>query len=165
MWYDLYDLPTVSLRYFTVYGPRVRTGMAIPDFTARAVEPDVDFTIRGGGNQTRDFTNVKDIVRGTKMAMLSENANGEAFNIGSTGNIEISELAEYIMDCVGAEKDLVTVENIKGDAKDRHASVDKAHRLLGYEPTVSIKQGVEQFVDWYLDNEDWYHELALDAAV
>jgi UDP-glucose 4-epimerase len=158
MYYDTYNLPTVSLRYFTVYGPRMRPNMAITNFVNRCVngEPPV---IYGDGEQTRDFTYIDDIVAANK-AVLGETAvNGEVMNIGSTGNISIKQLATEIRDQISPDLEFEFAPRHDADAEHTHADVSKARELIGYEPTTPIREGVSQFIDWYHSNRDWYEPL------
>jgi len=155
---EVYDLPTVSLRYFTVYGPRMRPNMAFTNFVSRCIhgKPPV---IYGDGQQTRDFTYVKDVVDANESLLTTDSADGEILNIGSGGRITIEELATTIRDEIDPALDIVHDDEREGDAEHTHASVTKAGELLNYEPSVSIKQGGRQFVDWYRENEDWYDSL------
>lgn len=158
VYHEVYGLPTVSLRYFTVYGPRMRPNMAISNFVSRCLsgEPPV---IYGDGTQTRDFTYVEDVVRVNETLLEADAADGEAVNVGSTDNIEIRALAEEIRDQLAPELDLEYGERNEADAEHTHADVSKASELLGYEPTTTIREGVERFTEWYRENRDWYEPL------
>ena len=155
---DIYDLPTVALRYFTVYGPRMRPNMAMTNFVSRCLhgEPPV---IYGDGAQTRDFTYVDDIVRQNLQLLTDDGADGEIINLGSTDTIDINTLAEVIRDAIDPSLDIEYTDPREGDAQHTHADVSKAQELLGYEPTVDIRDGVEQFIAWYRRNQDWYDPL------
>lgn len=155
---EIYGLPTVSLRYFTVYGPRMRPNMAMTNFVSRCLhgEPPV---IYGTGEQTRDFTYVEDIRRVNEQLLTDDGADGEILNIGSTDNIDIQTLAEVIRDEIDPSLDIVYDDPREGDAEHTHANVSKANDLLGYEPTVDIREGVRKFIDWYRKNRDWYDPL------
>jgi len=162
---ELHGLPTVSLRYFTVYGPRMRTGMAVPDFTARAVDDDATFTCFGDGAQVRDFTYVDDVVEANRQLMHTSVADGEVLNIGSGGTVSVSGLIDLVQDAVGVEKEVTHLSSRAGDAELTHADLRKTKRLIGYSPETPIDEGIEKFVSWYRDNEDWYHDLALAEAL
>ncbi|WP_247731483.1 SDR family oxidoreductase [Halovivax limisalsi] len=155
---ELHDLPTVSLRYFTVYGPRMRPNMAITNFTSRCLDgrPPV---IYGDGEQTRDFTYVDDVVRANLRLLDTDAADGHVLNVGSTGTITIRELADRVIAETGAAVDPVYDDAKEGDARHTHADVSKARDLIGYEPTTTIREGVSQFVAWYEDNREWYEPL------
>ncbi|GAB3685245.1 SDR family oxidoreductase [Salinarchaeum chitinilyticum] len=162
VWTDVYDLPVVNLRYFTVYGPRMRPNMAISNFVSRCLngKPPV---IYGDGEQTRDFTYVDDVVRANCSLLETDAADGEDVNVGSTDNITITELAEHVIDVTGADVEIVYDEAKEADARHTHADVSKARELLDYEPTTDIREGVEQFVDWYQANREWYEPLVMDS--
>lgn len=155
---EVYDLSAVALRYFTVYGPRMRPNMAITNFVSRCMndEPPV---IYGDGAQTRDFTYIDDVVEANLSLLATDAADGEAVNIGSTDNIEIRELAAVIRDEIAPDLDFEFDDRHSADAEHTHADVSKAGELLGYEPTHDIREGVQQFVDWYRTNRDWYERL------
>ncbi|MFB6308717.1 MAG: SDR family oxidoreductase [Haloarculaceae archaeon] len=155
---EVYDLPAVALRYFTVYGPRMRPNMAISNFVSRCLngEPPV---IYGDGTQTRDFTYIEDVVDANLTLLDTDAADGEAVNIGSTDTIEIRVLAEEIRDQLAPELELEYDERHDADAEHTHADTEKAQELLGYEPDHTIREGVEKFVDWYRENREWYEPL------
>lgn len=159
---DLHDLATVSLRYFTVYGPRMRPNMAITNFVSRCLNGESP-VIYGDGKQTRDFTYIDDIV-GANLALLeTDAADGEAVNVGSTDNITIEELAEHVIAETGADVELVYDAAKDGDARHTHSDVSKARELLCYEASVDIREGVCSFIEWYQENQEWYETLALSS--
>jgi UDP-glucose 4-epimerase len=155
---DLYDIPTVALRYFTVYGPRMRPNMAISNFVSRCMndEPPV---VYGDGSQTRDFTYIDDIVRANAKLLETDAADGEVMNIGSTDNVDIRTLAEVIRDAIAPSLAIEHGERQAGDAEHTHADVSKAGDVLGYEPTEDIRSGVGEFIEWYRENRAWYEPL------
>jgi UDP-glucose 4-epimerase len=162
VWTDLFDLPCVNLRYFTVYGPRMRPNMAISNFVSRCLNGDPPL-IYGDGQQTRDFTYVDDIVEANLTLLETDAADGETMNVGSTGNITITDLAQYVVDETGADVDIVYQEALDADARHTHSDVSRAERLIGYEPSTSIREGVSKFIDWYRENRDWYEPLVLGS--
>ena len=141
VWSEVFSVPTVSLRYFNVYGPRQTADGSYPLVTARFLkqrEEGEKLTITGDGEQTRDFTHVRDVVRANLLAADSEAVGrGEAINIGAGSNISINRIAEL----VGGE-----VEHIEPRFEPRHTLADnsKAGTLLGWEPTVSIEEGMAE---------------------
>ena len=157
-YHEVYGLPTVSLRYFTVYGPRMRPNMAISNFVSRChnSEPPV---IYGDGTQTRDFTYIEDVMDANMTLLHEDAADGMAVNIGSTDNIEIKTLATEIRDQIDPDLDLVYEERHDADAEHTHAATERAEELLGYDPDHTIREGVSKFIDWYRDNRDWYEPL------
>ena len=155
---EVYDLSAVALRYFTVYGPRMRPNMAISNFVSRCVNGQSP-VIYGDGSQTRDFTYIDDVVTANERLLTTDAADGEALNIGSTDNIDIRTLAEEIKDLVAPELELEYAPRHDADAEHTHAETTKANELLNYEPTYTIRDGVEAFVEWYRANRDWYEPL------
>jgi UDP-glucose 4-epimerase len=159
---DVYDLPVVALRYFTVYGPRMRPNMAISNFVSRCMN-DRPPVIYGDGTQTRDFTYIDDVIAANRTLLSTDAADGEFMNIGSTDTIEIRTLGMEIRDQLAPDLDLEYDDRHDADAEHTHADTSRAAELLGYEPTTSIREGVEQFVAWYRENRDWYEPLVLES--
>jgi UDP-glucose 4-epimerase len=159
---EVYGLPTVSLRYFTVYGPRMRPNMAISNFVSRCLNGESP-VIYGDGRQTRDFTYVDDIVDVNLALLADDSADSEIVNVGSTGTIEIRTLAEVIRDEIDPSLNLEYADPRVGDARHTHADVSKARELVGYEPTTSIRDGVSRFIEWYRANRDWYEPLVVNS--
>lgn len=158
VYHEVYGLPTVSLRYFTVYGPRMRPNMAFTNFVSRCLheEPPI---IYGDGKQTRDFTYVRDVVEANDTLLTTDAADGEILNIGSGGRITIEELATVIRDEIQPDLDIIYEDPRQGDAEHTHADITKAAGVIGYEPSVSIKDGARRFVEWYQANQEWYDPL------
>lgn len=159
---DLHDIATVNLRYFTVYGPRMRPNMAISNFVSQCLngEPPI---IYGDGKQTRDFTYIDDIVEANLALLNTSAADGETMNIGSNDRISIRELAEYVVEETGADVDIVHEDAKDADARHTHADVSKANELIDYEPSTSIREGVRSFINWYEANQDWYGPLVRNS--
>jgi len=155
---EVYKLPSVSLRYFTVYGPRMRPNMAFTNFVSRSIHAESPI-IYGDGNQTRDFTYVGDVVDANRRLLDTDAADGEVLNIGSTDRIMIEELARVIRDEIDPTVEIVKTDRREGDTKHTHADVSKANELIGYEPKISIEEGANNFIQWYRRNIDWYDEL------
>jgi UDP-glucose 4-epimerase len=155
---EVYDLRVVALRYFTVYGPRMRPNMAISNFVSRCLndEPPV---VYGDGTQTRDFTFVDDVVDANRRLLETDAADGEALNVGSTDNIEIRTLAAEIRDQLAPDLEIEFAERHDADAEHTHAAIGRAADRLDYRPAHTIREGVDRFVDWYRQNRDWYEPL------
>lgn len=146
----VYGTYVVSLRYFSVYGPRGRPDQVIHRFTKSLAEgkPPV---IQGDGSHTRDFTYVTDIVDATILAAESEDLGGEVFNIGFGSRTSISELAEKLILLMepGGKISPKYVEEGKGEFPHTQASNEKAKQLLHWTPKVGLDEGLRLFVDWY----------------
>ena len=159
---EVYGLSTVSLRYFTVYGPRMRPNMAISNFVSRCMRGEPP-EIYGDGKQTRDFTYITDIIDANHRLLTDDHADGEAMNIGSTDNIDIRTLAEVVRDEIDPSLDIIHTEARQGDAEHTHADISKANELIGYEPSRDIREGVREFIGWYKENRGWYESLVLNS--
>ena len=144
---ELHDLETVSLRYFTVFGPRMRPDLAINIFTGKALNNE-PIEIFGDGEKTRDFTFIDNIVDANLRAM--ERGSG-VYNIGGGERVSINGLAERIVEIVGSESEIFYSESVKGDAEHTWSDVSKARRELGYEPEVGLDEGLKRYVEWYID--------------
>ncbi len=145
LYYMNYGTPTVSLRYFTVYGPRQRPDMAINKFVNAALSGGV-IEEYGDAKQTRDFTYISDAVQANLQAAQSD-VKGESFNIGGGSRISVIELVRLIKDAVGKDVQVRHIEAQKGDVRDTYADTTKARKLIGYIPEVGIKDGIKKYVD------------------
>ena len=159
---EVYDMSVVALRYFTVYGPRMRPNMAMTNFVSRCSNGEAP-VVYGDGTQTRDFTYIDDIVRANVQLLSTGAADGEALNIGSTDNIEILTLAREVRDQLAPDLDIEFDDRHAADAEHTHADTSKARDLLGYEPTYTIREGVAAFIEWYDENREWYEPLVLSS--
>jgi len=147
LYWKNFSLPTVSLRYFTVYGPRQRPDMAIYKFV-KAILAGERITLYGDGSQTRDFTFVEDIVNANLKAATSS-ISGVVFNIGGGSRITVNDLIQIIEKTCG-KKGIILYQNPqKGDVTDTLADITKARNNLDWVPQVSIQEGINSFLDWY----------------
>ena len=146
---EVYGISTISLRYFTVYGPRMRPDLAVPRFSKRLLRgiPPVIF---GDGEQTRDYTFVDDIVE-ANVRLLDPRVElkGQAINIGSSQRISINDLLDVLRDLIGSEVDAEYEDRAVGDARDTWASIEEARRLINYEPSTTLEQGLTSFLLWF----------------
>jgi len=147
LYWKNFCLPTVSLRYFTVYGPRQRPDMAINKFVT-AILNEKPITLYGDGTQTRDFTFVSDIVDANLKA-ASSGISGSVFNIGGGSRITVNELVHIIEKKCGKKGAMVYQDTQKGDVMDTLADITKAKEILGWAPQISIQEGIHSFIDWY----------------
>lgn len=153
LFHRLYGVPTVSLRYFNIFGPRQdpesQYAAVIPRFVTAALEGRSP-TIFGDGEQSRDFTFVGDAVQGNlKAADAPEAALGEAFNVACGGRITLLALLEEIGSVLGKKLVAEHAEPREGDIRHSQADIAKAQRLLGYEPQHTVREGLEETVEWY----------------
>lgn len=144
----IYGLPTIGLRFFTVYGPWGRPDMAYFSFANRIKKGESIDVYNYGKDLKRDFTYVDDIVRGI-VACLDKEYKYEIFNLGNNQPVELMEFITTLEKHLGTEakKNLLPMQ--PGDVMITYANIDKAKRFLGYEPTISIDEGLKRFVEWY----------------
>jgi Nucleoside-diphosphate-sugar epimerases len=153
LYWKNYGVPTVSLRYFTVYGPRQRPDMGINKFV-RAIRAGDPITIYGDGSQTRDFTYIDDAVEANVAAALAAPLSGnpavlgETFNIGGGNRISVRDLIHAIEDATGKTALLHHAEEQKGDVQDTWAAAAKAEQGLGWSAKVRIHEGLRRYVAW-----------------
>lgn len=157
---EIHNLPAVSLRYFTVYGPRMRPNMAISNFVSRCMNGESP-VVYGDGSQTRDFTYIDDVVDVNLKLLSNSSADGKIMNVGSTDNIDILTLAETVRDQIDPSLEIKFAERHKSDAEHTHADISKANELIGYKPSRDIREGVKDFIEWYKQNRDWYEPLVM----
>lgn len=147
LYHTNYHAPIISLRYFTVYGPRQRPDMAIHRFVHAVLNGEV-ITVYGDGEQTRDFTYVDEVIEATLLAANSDLV-GEVLNIGGGGRISVKELIKKIGRITGKKAKLEFVEGQKGDVKDTLADINKAKEILNWKPRVKIEQRLERYVSGF----------------
>ena len=147
---SLFDLPTVALRYFNVFGPKQdptsQYAAVIPNFITRilAGEPPV---IHGDGRQTRDFTFVRDVVRANILAAESDAVG--VFNVACQKRIDLLELAGTIMDLVGTRVDPIHEPSRPGDVRDSLADISRAAEAFGYAPAYTLNDGLKETIQWF----------------
>ncbi|MEM2368355.1 MAG: NAD-dependent epimerase/dehydratase family protein [Candidatus Bathyarchaeia archaeon] len=153
--YDYYKLPVAIARYFNVYGPGEVPGKyrnVIPNFMWWAMH-NQPLPITGTGEETRDFTFVEDIVDGTLRMGVVEEAVGEAINLASETETRVIDLANWINEITGNKAGIVYRPRRDWDkAIRRRASIEKARRILGYEPKTDMKTGLRRVYEWFREN-------------
>jgi UDP-glucuronate 4-epimerase len=144
----LYQLRVVALRYFTVYGPRQRPDLAIHQFTKRiyAGQPIDQF---GDGTTRRDYTYIDDIIQGTMAALTYNGSLFDIFNLGESETIQLKDLIEKIEKALGKEAKINQLPEQPGDVPLTCADISKARRLLGYNPTTQLSEGLPRFIEWF----------------
>ncbi len=147
LYHKNFGVPFVALRYFTVYGPRQRPDMAFHKFY-KAVIRDEAIPIYGDGLQTRDFTFVSDAVAANLAAAKLEDAVGEIFNIGGGSRVVLKEVLETMEEIVGKSIKRNHIERAMGDARHTAADVSKAKKILGYQPSVDLREGLTREWEW-----------------
>ncbi len=152
IFYRIYGLETVVLRYFNVFGPRQDPfspySGVISRFITAALRGE-SYTIHGDGQQTRDLTFVENAVAATVAASTALEAAGEVINVACGRQTSIAQLAAIIDRIVGRQTPIVYLAPREGDVRYSLADISKARRLLGYEPAVDVEEGLRRTVDWY----------------
>src|SRR5215467_717895 len=145
----LYQMRVVALRYFTVYGPRQRPDLAIHQFTRRiyAGQPIDQF---GDGTTQRDYTYIDDIIQGTMAAFDYDGPMYDLFNLGENQTIQLKDLISAIENALGKEAKINQLPEQPGDMPLTYADISKARKLLGYNPTTKLSEGLPKFVEWFL---------------
>lgn len=147
LYHKNFGVPFVALRYFTVYGPRQRPDMAFHKFF-KAVIDDEAIPVYGDGLQTRDFTFVSDAVAANLAAATVDDAVGEIFNIGGGSRVVLKEVLETMEEIVGKPIKRNHIEKAMGDARHTAADVSKAKKILGYQPQVTLREGLTREWEW-----------------
>jgi nucleoside-diphosphate-sugar epimerase len=143
-----FGVPTVSLRYFTVYGPRQRPDMAFHRFLRATIE-DEPITLYGDGDQTRDFTFVADAVNANLLA-ATRGVPGRVYNIGGGSRVSINEVLDMI-ERVAGRRPRVHIDPVqKGDMRHTYADTSRARAELGYAPTVGLEAGLAAEFQWLI---------------
>lgn len=145
---SLFGLPSTGLRFFTVYGPMGRPDMAMWKF-ARAILQDQRIEVYGGGQMTRDFTYIDDIVDGVLRA-LDRPQIGAIYNLGSGELSSLPQMIEYLEKALGIRARKTYLPHQLGDAQATLADISRASKDLGYLPTMPLSLGVGRFVEWFL---------------
>jgi nucleoside-diphosphate-sugar epimerase len=151
MFTALYGFEVVTIRYFNVFGPRQDPGSpysGVISLFATALLDRRQPTIYGDGEQTRDFTYVANVVDGVLRASEAKEAAGEVINVATGGRISLNALLRVMNGIVGSNLQAIYEEERAGDVKDSQADITKAKTLLGYEPTVSLEEGLKHTLEW-----------------
>lgn len=153
LFYNLYGLKTISLRYFNVYGPRQdkesNYSNLIPKFIG-LIQKNEQPKIHGNGNQTRDFSYISDVVSANLAAMSSKSQKvfGEAFNIGTGNNTSVNQVTEKIIALLNSKIKPIHIDPVI-EPKDTLADITKAKKLLDWEPKTSIDQGLQKTAEHF----------------
>ena len=149
----LFNLKTTGLRFFTVYGPWGRPDMAPYIFVKNILEGN-QITVFNKGNLERDFTYVLDIVDGIYRVINGNGNNNiyEVYNIGNSNPVNLNDFIQTIEEAVKKKAIIKYLPLREGDVKRTYSDVTKLHNDFGYEPKVNIKEGIEKFVQWYLNS-------------
>ncbi len=144
-----YTLDTKIARIFNTYGPRVRIddGRVLPTFLTQALQGE-DLTVNGDGSQTRSFCYVGDLVEGLYRLLLSEGEH-DPTNLGNPEEVTIEQFAQEVIEVTGSSSRIVHRELPPDDPKVRCPDITRARKVLGWEPTISRREGLELTVPWF----------------
>jgi UDP-glucuronate 4-epimerase len=148
----LYQMRVVVLRYFTVYGPRQRPDLAIHQFTRRIYAGQYIDQF-GDGSTRRDYTYIDDIIQGTMAALAYDGPLYEVFNLGESQTIQLKDLISAIENALGKKAKIHELPDQPGDMPLTYADISKARKLLGYNPTMKLNEGLPKFVEWFLRSQ------------
>ena len=152
-YHDEFGLPTVSVRPFNVYGPGQIGGGAIRAFIETALAGD-DLVIHGDGSQVRAWCYVDDLVDALLLVLERPEAVGEVFNVGNERSVlTIRELAEQIRELMGGKVEITFRPLHYTDVEMRIPNIDKARKLLGWEPKVDLEEGLSRTIAWYRERQ------------
>ncbi len=141
---EIHGLSVTSLRYFTVYGPRMRPDLAISIFVRKALTGE-SIEIFGNGSKTRDFTFIDDIVK-ANLLFLDSDTSG-IYNVGYGSSIDVKTLARKIIDITGSDSEIIRKGDRKGDAEHTLASVEHLASGFGWRPETGIDEGLERYIE------------------
>ena len=154
LFYQLYGLETISLRYFNVFGPKQDPNSlysaVIPKFIDALVQGRAPM-IFGDGEQSRDFTYIENVVQANLLAMSAEHLHGEAINIACGKRISLNQLLDVLKEILESKQSPIYQDARKGDVKHSLADIRKGKEIINYEPKVGIETGLKKTVDFFKD--------------
>jgi UDP-glucuronate 4-epimerase len=146
-----FQVPAVRIRYFTVYGPRMRPDLMLAR-SMRAIYDGTVLDVYGDGEQTREFTYVADAIEGTVLA-AERGANGELYNLGGGSSVTINHVLDLLSEVSGIQIKRRYMERQPGDHRRAGASIERARTQLGWEPRTSLRDGLASQWRWFLDQQ------------
>lgn len=155
-YHHLYGLDVTVLRYFTVYGPAGRPQMVMFRF-CKWIAENQPVILNGDGEQTRGFTFLDDIARGTILALKP--VGYEILNLGGHEVISINNMIRMLEDRIGKKAQIVHRDFHPADVYANHADVSRAREILGWEPQIGLDEGISRLVDWYMQEREWASQI------
>ena len=158
VYHKLFDMNIVMLRFFTVYGPKQRPDLAINKFTRLMLE-DKEIPMFGDGTTSRDYTYIDDIVDGIIKSCdycMSNKDVYEILNLGNSSPTTLKEMINIIGEVLEIEPKIKQLPMQPGDVDRTYADISKTKKIIGYQPKTTFKEGIENFVKWYKENENLY---------
>lgn len=159
VYHFLHGIDVTVVRFFTVYGPAGRPNMSMFRFV-QSISEGKPIQLLGDGKQTRGFTYIDDIARGTILALKP--VGFETVNLGGHESVSINALIEMLEEAVGRKAIVEQLPAEKADMSASWADVSKAGNLLGWEPQVGLKDGIARMVEWYKAERSWASQIRLD---
>jgi len=147
-----HDLSVTCLRFFTVYGPRQRPDLAIHKFAKRILQGK-PIEVYGEGNSKRDYTFVSDIIYGVLQSLTYDCSGYDIINLGRSDPIALMEMIKVLENALGKRAKIEHKDFQTGDMPYTFANIDKARRLLNYNPSVKFEDGIRLFVDWFIEQQ------------
>ncbi len=157
-YHSLYGIESAGMRFFTVYGRYGRPDMALFKFT-RSIMQSAPLDLFNGGKMARNFTHVSDVVQGILALLDTKKLGVELYNFGGGESISLESFVQLIEEGLGKKTAVNLLPMQKGDVRESSADVSKATRELGYVPRMSIQDGIADFTEWFLENEQWLMRL------
>ncbi|MFD1335310.1 SDR family oxidoreductase [Oceanobacillus iheyensis] len=152
VFYEIYGLETISLRYFNVFGPRQnphsKYAAVIPAFIESIIQNQSPI-IYGDGTQSRDFTYIDNVVSANLLAATAKNLKGEVVNIGTGTQIQLNDLVDRINNILGKNISAIHTKDRAGDVKHSLADIQRAKDIINYEPITTFDDGLIKTVEWF----------------
>ncbi|MGZ8545089.1 MAG: GDP-mannose 4,6-dehydratase [Flavisolibacter sp.] len=149
----LYGIRFIALRFFTVYGPGQRPDLAIHKFV-KSILKEQPIPLYGDGSTSRDYTYVADIVKGILAAINYKDSLFEIINLGNHYSVSLQDLIQHIEDVTGKKARIEKLPEQAGDVPHTFADISKAQRLLSYQPSTLLKEGLQDFYEWFLRHKE-----------
>lgn len=160
VYHKLFDMNIIMLRFFTVYGPKQRPDLAINKFTRLMLE-NKEIPMYGDGTTSRDYTYIDDIVDGIIKSckyVLDNDKVYEILNLGNSSPTSLIQMINTIAEVINVTPKIKQLPMQPGDVDRTYADISKAKRIIGYVPKTTFKEGIKQFVNWYIENKSIYDE-------
>ena len=152
IFYKIYKLETVCLRYFNVFGPyqdpESQYAAVVPKFIKKLQNNEAPM-IYGDGEQSRDFTFIKNVVDANLLAMHAPDAPGNIFNVACGKRVTVNYLAKKMAEIMGKDIEPDHTDRRQGDVRHSLADISKANKIIGYNPSFTLEEGLEQTIEWY----------------
>jgi UDP-glucuronate 4-epimerase len=149
----LFGIRFIALRFFTVYGPSQRPDLAIHKFT-KAILNEKPITMYGDGSTSRDYTYVDDIVKGIIAAVNYEKSGFEIINLGNNYPVKLIDLVALLEEITGRKAKIEKLPEQPGDVPKTFADISKARKLLHYQPSTPLREGLKKFYEWFEENRE-----------